>query len=115
MQNGAEYFAIEWRAHVRISRVTQSQNATDIQELNVVAGLERRWQVTRVAPQGFAVTESSDDDIALVDRGHAARCQLELVVARLVVEDAHGDKHTFLARDVPRQSQFVPEVAVLRN
>ena len=61
------------------------------------------------------MAQRADDDIALVNGRHAARRQLELVVARLVVEHAHRDEDAFFARYIARQSHLVPELAVLCN
>jgi hypothetical protein len=45
------------------------------------------------------MTECTDDNVALVDGGHAAGGQFKLVVTSLVIEDTHGDEHAFLAGD----------------
>ena len=48
--------------------------------------------LTTLPPPDYAMPERANNDIALVNGGHASRCQLELVVASLVIEHAHGDE-----------------------
>ena len=115
MQYGAEHFAVEGWADIRIGGVANTEHAADVEQLDRVAHSELRRQMSRVAAQRLAVPECADNDVTLVDGGHAARGQFELVVTRLVVEHAHGDEYAFLARNVGRQPQLVAEVAVLRD
>ena len=72
----------------------------------VSPGVSDVRQVTGVTAQCLAMAERADDDVALVDRCHAARRQFELVVARLVVHDAHSDEHAFLAGNVGGHAQL---------
>jgi hypothetical protein len=112
-QHGAEHLAVERRANVGVGRIADAEYAAYIQKLDRVARLERGRQVARVAAQRLAMTERADDDVALVDCGHAARRQLELVVTRLGVEHPGCNEHAFLARDVLRHAQLGGEVVVL--
>ena len=113
MQNRAEHFAFEGRTDVRIRRIANPQDAADVEELDVIANLEMFRKVPRVAAQRIPVAKRADDDVALRDRRHAPGRQLELVVARLVVEHSHGHEHAFLARDVRGQPQLVADLIVL--
>ena len=108
-------FAIERRAHVRVCGVAESEHPADIENLNRVADLELARQAARVAAQRIPKSQRTDDDVALRQRGHASRGQLELVVPRFVVQDAHGDQYAFLAGYVGGQPEFGAELGVLRH
>ena len=84
-------------------------------ETDGIARRQRLGQMPGVAEQRLAMAEGANDDIALVDGRHPPRCEFELVVTRLVVQNADRDEHAFLARDVGREAQLVAEFAVLRD
>ena len=100
VQYRAQDLAVEWRPDVRIRRIANAEYASDIENLDRVADVEFRGQVTRIAQQRLAMPQGAHDDVTLGHGGHTPGCEFELVVARLVVQDANGDQHTFLARDV---------------
>ena len=55
------------------------------------------------------MAQRADDDVPLFDRRHATTGQLELVVTTLVVQHFRRNQHTFFARDVCGDTQFVTE------
>src|SRR5262245_57588857 len=66
----------------------------------------------RVAEQRLTVTERADDDVALLDLGHAAARELDRVVARLVVQHLDGDEDAFLARNVRAHANLLAEIGL---
>ena len=113
MQHRAQHLAVEWRPDVRVRRIAEAQDAADVQQLYVVTDLEMLRQVPGITAQSVAVSERTDDDVALGDGRHAPGRQLELVVARLVVEHAYGHEHALLARYVRRELELVADLVVL--
>ena len=110
LQHSAENFAVERRADVGIGGVADTKHAADVQQLHRVAGLELSRQVSGIASQRVAVTQRTDDNVAHSHGRHPSGRQFQLVVARLVVEHARGDQHTFLARDLPGKSNLGRQV-----
>jgi hypothetical protein len=115
VQHGAQDLAVERRSDVGVCRVADTEHAADVEDLDRIADVERLRQMTGIAAQCLAVPERADEYVALVDCRHSARDELELVVARLVVEHAHGDEDALLAGDVVRDAQLLGELAVLRD
>jgi hypothetical protein len=102
--------AVERLAVRRIDRIANSDDAAQVQELHDVAGLELGRQVAGVAEQRLAMTERADDDVALLDLGHAAARELDRVVARLVVLHLDGDQNPFLARNFRAHADLLAEI-----
>ncbi len=115
VKHRAQHFAVERRADFRVRRITDAQHAADVEDLHDGTDFQGFRQVTRVAEQGLAVAQCADDDVALVDGGHAAAHELELVVARLVVQHARGEQHAFLAGNLRGHPQLVSQLRMLRD
>ncbi len=113
MQHGAQDFAVERWSDVRIRRIANAEDAADIENLDRVADVQLSGEVPRVTQQRFAMPERADHDVALRNGGHAPGGKFELVVTRLVVQDANGDQYAFFARDLGRNPQLVAQVTVL--
>ena len=79
----------------------------------IVSPTASSWAGARSSHAVLCDAQSADDDITLVDRRHAARCQFELVVACLVIQYAHGTSTPSSQGISGGQPQLVPEVAVL--
>src|SRR5882757_404143 len=110
-----QHFAVERLTLVGRRGVADAEDAADIQHLNHVAGFEGLGNVARVAEQGLAVAQCADHHIPARHLRHAAACQLQCVVARLVVEDLDHHHHPLLAGDVRGDPNLVRQAAGLRH
>src|SRR6185312_13201299 len=115
VQRHSEHPAVEGLALVRIDRVADPEHAADVEHLDDIPGLDRRWHMARVAEERLAVTECAHHDVAFAHFGHTAAGELQRVVGRLVGQDLNHDHHAFLGWDVGRDPDFMREAAGLRH
>ncbi len=89
-----------------LAECAHAQHPADVQHLDDVAGLDVRRHVTRIAEQRLAVTQRTDDDIALAHLGHPAAGEFERVVVGLVGQHLNHHHHAFLGRNIGRDAHL---------
>ena len=99
LEHGTEHFELERFAVLRRRLCARADHAAEIQKLQLVADTDLLRHRTRVAVQRVAMSERARDDVAGMQRDHAAVHVLERVVGGLRVLDATGDDRARLRRN----------------